>query len=142
MGDKLFELQLQGDSTVYKVNDARITTTAVTTATHILTTNSGVTSIAPITAANLASVLGDVFGVKYGVIPADTDVQITLGTGLLVCTMLSSGAYFWLNYWEQPERMITASTQSITKVGETGNTYTIRSNQADSYYFFIGASHY
>lgn len=53
------ELQLQGDSTVHKLNDARITTTAVTTATHILTTNSGVTSIAPITAANLASVLGD-----------------------------------------------------------------------------------
>lgn len=52
------ELQLQGDSTVHKLNDARITTTAVDTATHILTTNSGVTSIAPITAANLASVLG------------------------------------------------------------------------------------
>ena len=52
------ELQLQGDSTVHKLNDARITTTAVTTATHILTTNSGVTSIAPITTANLASVLG------------------------------------------------------------------------------------
>ena len=52
------ELQLQGSSTVHKLNDARITTTAVTTATHILTTNSGVTSIAPITIANLASDLG------------------------------------------------------------------------------------
>lgn len=52
------ELQLQGDSTVHKLNDARITTTAVTNNTHILTTNSDVTSIAPITAANLASVLG------------------------------------------------------------------------------------
>lgn len=52
------ELQFQGDSTVHKLNDARITTTAVTNPTHILTTNSDVTTIAPITAANLASVLG------------------------------------------------------------------------------------
>lgn len=52
------ELQFQGDSTVHKLNDARITTTAVTNNTHILTTNSDVTSIAPITSANLASVLG------------------------------------------------------------------------------------
>lgn len=58
MANELIELQLQGSTTVYKVNDARITTSAVTTATHILTTNSGVTRIAPITAANLASVLG------------------------------------------------------------------------------------
>ena len=58
------ELQFQGDSTVHKLNDARITTTAVTTATHILTTNSGVTSITPITTANLASVLGGVV-IKY-----------------------------------------------------------------------------
>lgn len=67
MANELRELQLQGDSTVYKLNDARITTTAVTTATHILTTNSGVTSIAPITAANLASVLG---------VPSYTEVDI------------------------------------------------------------------
>ena len=40
------------------MNDARITTTAVTNPTHILTTNSDVTTIAPITAANLASALG------------------------------------------------------------------------------------
>ena len=57
MANELRELQLQGDSTVYKLNDARITTTAVTTATHILTTNSGVTSIAPITAENLGKVV-------------------------------------------------------------------------------------
>lgn len=60
------ELQLQGDSTVHKLNDARISTTAVTTATHILTTNSGVTSIAPITAANLASVLGG--GIPFNIL--------------------------------------------------------------------------
>lgn len=52
------ELQLQGDSTVYKLNDARITTSAVSTATHFLATDSSISSIAPITAANLASVLG------------------------------------------------------------------------------------
>ena len=43
---------------LHDINDKRVSTTAVTTATHILTCNSGVTSIAPITAANLASVLG------------------------------------------------------------------------------------
>ena len=43
---------------LHDLNDKRISTTAVTTATHLLTCNSGVTSIAPITAANLASVLG------------------------------------------------------------------------------------
>jgi len=52
------ELQLQGDSTVHKLNDARISTTAVSTATHFLATDSSISSIAPITAANLASVLG------------------------------------------------------------------------------------
>ena len=51
------ELQLQGDSTVHKLNDARISTTAVTTATHILSANSGVTNIAPITAENLGKVV-------------------------------------------------------------------------------------
>jgi hypothetical protein len=43
---------------LHDINDKRISTTAVTTATHLLTCNSGVTSIAPITADNLASVLG------------------------------------------------------------------------------------
>lgn len=57
MANELRELQLQGDSTVYKLNDARITTTAVTTATHFLATDGSVSSIAPITAANLASVV-------------------------------------------------------------------------------------
>lgn len=53
------ELQLQGDSTVHKLNDARITTTAITNPTHILgSANAKLTSIAPITTANLASVLG------------------------------------------------------------------------------------
>ena len=43
---------------LHDINDKRISTTNVTTATHLLACNSGVTSIAPITAANLASVLG------------------------------------------------------------------------------------
>lgn len=43
---------------LHDINDKRISTTAVTTATHLLSCNSGVTSIAPITAENLASVLG------------------------------------------------------------------------------------
>ena len=45
---------------LHDIHDKRISTTAVTTATHLLTCNSGVTSIAPITTANLASVLGGV----------------------------------------------------------------------------------
>ena len=53
------ELQLQGDSTVHKLNDARITTTVITNPTYILgSANANLNSIAPITVANLASVLG------------------------------------------------------------------------------------
>lgn len=59
MANELIELQLQGSTTVYKVNDARITTTPITNPTHILgSKNANLTSIAPITIANLASVLG------------------------------------------------------------------------------------
>lgn len=79
------ELQLQGDSTVYKLNDARVTTTSVTTATHILTTNSGVTSIAPITAANLASVLGATKTAK------DLDI-ISLNNGTYAVYSTTTGA--------------------------------------------------
>lgn len=52
------QLQITGSSTIHNLNDARISATAVTTATHVLTANSGVTSIAPIAVADLASVLG------------------------------------------------------------------------------------
>lgn len=46
---------------LHDINDKRITTTAITTCSHILASNSAsLTSIAPITAANLASVLGAV----------------------------------------------------------------------------------
>ena len=58
---------------LHDINDKRISTTAVTTATRILTCNSGVTSIAPITAANLASVLG-VAG-NYGFYRISGDVE-------------------------------------------------------------------
>ena len=56
---------------LHDINDKRISTTAVTTATHILTCNSGVTSIAPITAANLASVLGG----KYRDLASNTNLN-------------------------------------------------------------------
>lgn len=52
------QIKLNSTSTTYDVNDKRITTTAVSTATHFLATDSSVSSIAPITAENLASVLG------------------------------------------------------------------------------------
>lgn len=56
------QIKLGASGTTYDINDKRISTTAVSTATHLLTTNSGVTSIAPITTADLASALG---GVTY-----------------------------------------------------------------------------
>lgn len=103
------ELQLQGDSTVHKLNDARITTTAVSTATHILATDSSISSIAPITAANLASVLGGQtirgsqyptfasapYGV-YGIYGFNefSDSPITAGTsGLMIKTDCGGGFY-------------------------------------------------
>lgn len=52
------QIKLNSTSTTYDVNDKRITTSAVSTATHFLATDSSVSSIAPITAANAASVLG------------------------------------------------------------------------------------
>lgn len=52
------QIKLNSTSTTYDVNDKRITTSEVSTATHFLATDSSVSSIAPITAANLASVLG------------------------------------------------------------------------------------
>lgn len=55
---------------LHDINDKRISTTAVTTATHLLTCNSGVTSIAPITAANLASVLGEKLHLNDNNLPA------------------------------------------------------------------------
>ena len=64
------QIKLGTSGTTYDINDERIKTTAVNTATHLLTTDSGVTSIAPITTANLASVLGVGSGAKnvnYGV---------------------------------------------------------------------------
>lgn len=56
---------------LHDINDKRITTTAITTCSHILASNSAsLTSIAPITAANLASVLGG--GVE---IPSDANLN-------------------------------------------------------------------
>lgn len=53
------QIKLDSTSTTYDINDKRITTTAITTCTHVLaSSSSSLTSIAPITAANLASVLG------------------------------------------------------------------------------------
>lgn len=52
------QLQLEGSSTVYDLNDARISSTSVSTATHFLGTNSSVSAINPISASDLASVLG------------------------------------------------------------------------------------
>ena len=106
------ELQFQGDSTVHKLNDARITTTAVTTATHFLATNSGISSIAPITAANLASVLGVPrsddellvdLGLPSGNLWATRNVDVTRQNGFAAspyqyeCSFFSWGNTFGVN---------------------------------------------
>lgn len=59
------QITIAGGST-YDVNDKRITTSAVSTATHFLATDSSISSIAPITAANLASVLGG--GIPFNIL--------------------------------------------------------------------------
>lgn len=70
--------QITTGGVTYDINDKRISSTAVTTATHILTCNSGVSSIAPITAANLAAVLGvtrAMFGDGAEKIPENADLN-------------------------------------------------------------------
>jgi hypothetical protein len=66
------QLQLEGSSTVYDLNDARISSTSVSTATHFLGTNSSVSAINPISAADLASVLGVLDRVVN--VPANSDL--------------------------------------------------------------------
>lgn len=66
------QLQLEGSSTVYDINDARISSTSVSTATHFLGTNSSVSAINPISAADLASVLGVLNRVVN--VPANSDL--------------------------------------------------------------------
>lgn len=56
------QIKLSSNNTTYDVNDKRISSTAVTTADYLLTCNSAVTSIAPISIANAASVLGESLG--------------------------------------------------------------------------------
>ena len=75
----LTQIQLEGSSTVYDLNDARISATSVATATHFLATNSGVSAINPISAADLASVLG---GFRYNAqISSDDDLDDYTTTG-------------------------------------------------------------
>ena len=86
----LTQLQLDGSSTVYDLNDARISSTSVSTATHFLGTNSSVSAINPISAADLASVLGvaeskskwNVSTVDDLMVPGFYLVTVSSGTGL------------------------------------------------------------
>lgn len=107
------ELQLQGDSTVHKLNDARITTTPITNPTHILgSKNANLTSIAPITIANLASVLGVPrsndellvdLGLPSGNLWATRNVDVTRQNGFAAspyqyeCSFFSWGNTFGVN---------------------------------------------
>ena len=107
------ELQLQGDSTVHKLNDARITTTVITNPTHILgSENANLTSIAPITIANLASVLGAIkesqelivdLGLPSGRKWATHNIDVTMQNGFTKsiyqyeCSFFSWGNTFGIN---------------------------------------------
>ena len=72
---------------LHDINDKRITTTAITTCSHILaSSNASLTSIAPITAANLASVLGG----------SKTNQTLSTSDNLNSCTSLNV-VYTWGN---------------------------------------------
>ena len=58
---------------LHDLHDKRISTNAVTTATHLLATNAGVTAMNPITVANLAPVLG--VDKNYGSLLANIDLN-------------------------------------------------------------------
>ena len=73
------QITIAGGST-YDVNDKRITTSAVSTATHFLATDSSISSIAPITASNLASVLGGLIINKTAIVGNDAN-NFETGTG-------------------------------------------------------------
>lgn len=107
------ELQLQGDSTVHKLNDARITTTVITNPTYILgSANANLNSIAPITVANLASVLGAIresqelivdLGLPSGRKWATHNIDVTMQNGFTKsiyqyeCSFFSWGNTFGVN---------------------------------------------
>ena len=107
------ELQLQGDSTVHKLNDARITTTVITNPTYILgSENANLNSIAPITVANLASVLGAIresqelivdLGLPSGRKWATHNIDVTMQNGFTKsiyqyeCSFFSWGNTFGIN---------------------------------------------
>lgn len=107
------ELQLQGDSTVHKLNDARITTTVITNPTYILgSANENLNSIAPITVANLASVLGAIresqelivdLGLPSGRKWATHNIDVTMQNGFTKsiyqyeCSFFSWGNTFGVN---------------------------------------------
>ena len=107
------ELQFQGDSTVHKLNDARITSTPIANPTHILgSKNANLTSIAPITIANLASVIGVPrsddellvdLGLPSGNLWATRNVDVTRQNGFAAspyqyeCSFFSWGNTFGVN---------------------------------------------
>lgn len=107
------ELQFQGDSTVHKLNDARITTTAITNPTYILgSKNANLNSIAPINVANLASVLGAIkesqelivdLGLPSGRKWATHNIDVTMQNGFTKsiyqyeCSFFSWGNTFGVN---------------------------------------------
>lgn len=94
----LAQLQLDGSSTVYDINDARISSTSVSTATHFLGTNSSVSAINPISAADLASVLGEQQEIAEGTIYSSKNVG-----DIVIELPKVYGAAFFIIYGYQPD---------------------------------------
>ena len=142
------ELQLQGDSTVHKLNDARITTTAITNPTYILgSANANLNSIAPITVANLASVLGAIresqelivdLGLPSGRKWATHNIDVTMQNGFTKsiyqyeCSFFSWGNTFGINpistsafsyNWGTGNDGTYASTPGASLTGNAGLGY-------------------
>ena len=142
------ELQLQGDSTVHKLNDARITTTVITNPTYILgSANENLNSIAPITVANLASVLGAIresqelivdLGLPSGRKWATHNIDVTMQNGFTKsiyqyeCSFFSWGNTFGINpisstafsyNWGTENNGPYASTPGASLTGNVGLGY-------------------
>ena len=140
------QITIAGGST-YDVNDKRITTSAVETATHFLATDSSISSIAPITAKNLASVLGATresqelivdLGLPSGRKWATHNIDVTMQNGFTKsiyqyeCSFFSWGNTFGVNpisstafsyNWGTENNGPYASTPGASLTGNAGLGY-------------------
>lgn len=92
---------------LHDLHDIRISSTDVTTVTRLLGCDAGVNSIAPITLANAASLLGDYSGCKrisYSLTAnEEKDITIYRGAGLLIIGSASApnASFYTVPFWNQ-----------------------------------------